>query len=272
MRLRRLIGDFIRERNPLDIEQIVIPIKGISSGFTSLRIAHLSDVHIPKSAFSPVEIANALKKHKPDVIFLTGDMVDGRLKFDGPAIALFISILQKIAPIYAVSGNHEQNNCEYCNIWKTMLKLRGVYFIDDKVAYFEKDGTTFVIVGIGDIDKEEIWKFDSSFISEIEVAADECYLLLHHKPNIWRSYYPTDVSVPDVVFSGHAHGGQVVIPYLNRGLLAPAQGLFPKYTSGLYQFSDGSYEVVSRGLASSTRPLRVNNRPHIPMVELVPCD
>lgn len=270
MKLIRLIGDFIRKRNPLDIEQVTILKEGIAASLTSLRVAHISDVHIPKCAFSPSEIASAIKRQKPDVIFLTGDMVDGRLKFDGPTIALFISLLMKIAPIYAVSGNHEKNNHEYYKIWKTMLELRGVYYIDDKVMRFKKDGVTFVVAGIGDIDKEDVWQFNSSFLTEIEIAPDECYFLLHHKPSIWRFYYPTTAPVPDVVFSGHAHGGQVVIPFINRGLLAPDQGLFPKYTSGLYQHSNGSKEVVSRGLASSTRPVRINNRPHMPIVELVP--
>jgi len=270
MNLRRLIGNFIRKRNPLDIEHITIPIKGISSNFTSLRVAHISDVHIPRSAFSPSEIANAVKKQNPDVIFLTGDMIDGKLEFDGPTAALLISFLIKIAPVYAVSGNHEQNNREYYKIWKTMLELRGVHFMDGKTIHFKKDGVNFIIAGMRDIDAKKVLNFDFSFLSEVEVADNECYLLLHHKPNRWRSYYPTDAPVPDVVFSGHVHGGQIGIPFTKRGLIAPDQGLFPKYTSGMYRYSDGSYEVVSRGLASATKPIRVNNKPHIPIVELVP--
>ena len=270
MKLRRLIGDYIRKRNPLDIEQIPIPIKGIDSSFTSLKIAHVSDVHIPKSAFLPSEIAKAVKNQNPDVIFLTGDMMDGKYKFDGPTIALLIILLMEIAPIYAISGNHERNNREYYKIWKTMLELRGVHFMDGKVTRFEKEGITFIIVGMRYVRSEKILEFDFSFLSEVEVSVNECYLLLHHKPNIWRSCFPNDAPIPDVIFSGHAHGGQVGVPIINRGLFAPSQGLFPKYTSGLYQYSDGSCEVVSRGLASSTRPVRINNNPHIPIVEIVP--
>ena len=272
MKLRRLIGDFIRKRNPLDIEHITIPIKDTTSSFTSLRVAHISDIHIPRAAFSPYEIADTLKKQNPDVVFLTGDMMDGRLKFDGSTIALFISLLMKVAPIYAVAGNHERNNCEYYKIWKTMLELRGVHFIDDKAIRFEKDGKTFVIAGMRDISLKEVLEVNFSFLNEVEIAENECYLLLHHKPNIWRSYYPGDAPVPSIVFSGHAHGGQIRIPFIDRGLIAPNQGLFPKYISGLYRYSEGSYEIVSRGLASPTKPVRINNKPHIPIVELVPKD
>jgi len=270
MRLRQFIGDFVRKRNPLDIEHITIPIENTSSNFTVLRIAHLSDMHIPRCAFSPREIAGAVAKQNPDVIFLTGDMMDGRSRFDGPKISLLMSLLVEIAPIYAISGNHEKNNCEYYKIWRTMLELRGVHFMDNKVTRFEKDGVTFVIIGMKDINLRNVLELDFSFLCKVEVTDNECYLLLHHKPNIWRSYYPADAPIPDVVFSGHAHGGQVRIPFTKRGLIAPDQGIFPKYTSGLYRYSDGSKEVVSRGLASSTKPVRVNNKPHIPIVELVP--
>jgi len=270
MKLIRLIGDFIRKRNPLHIEHITIPITGISSNLTSLKVAHVSDLHIPRAAFSPTEIADALKSQNPDVIFLTGDIVDGGLKFDGPTLALLIILLMEIAPVYAISGNHERRNRHHYKVWKTMLELRGVNYIDDKSARIEKDGIGFIIAGIRDISIEEILDFDSTFLSEIEVAHDECYLLLFHKPNIWRFCFPANAPIPNVVFSGHAHGGQIVIPHINRGLIAPDQGLFPKYISGLYQYSNNSYEVVSRGLASSTRPLRINNMPHIPIVELVP--
>jgi len=270
VKLRRLIRDFIRKRNPLDIEHITIPIKGISTCFTSLRIAHVSDVHIPRSAFSPSEIANALKKQNPDIIFLTGDVMDRRLKFDGPTVALLLRLLMEIAPIYAVSGNHERKNREYFKIWRTMLELRGVHFIDGKVTYFNKDDVTFIIVGVRDISSKKVSEVDFSFLNKVEVADDECYLLLHHKPNVWRSYYPVGAKKPNVAFSGHVHGGQVGIPLINRGLIAPGQGLFPKYSSGLYKHSSDKYEVVSRGLASATNPIRINNKPHIPIVDLVP--
>lgn len=268
MRLRRWVGDFIRKHNSLDVEQVSILIEGASSNFVSLKIAHVSDVHIPRSAFSAREIASAVSEQRPDVIFLTGDLMDGRTRFDGPKIALLISKLLKIAPVYAVSGNHERKNDKYYRILKTMLELRGVHFIDDKVMRFKKEGTTFVIAGIKDISSSEVDAADFKFLRDIEQGDDMCYLLLHHKPHLWRSYYPSDALIPDVVFSGHAHGGQVRIPFVKRGLIAPHQGLFPKYISGLYTYSDGSREVVSRGLASSTNPVRVNNKPHLPIITL----
>jgi len=267
--LRRIVGDFIRKRNPIDVEQMRIPIKKTPPGFKTLRIAHVSDTHLPRCDFSPREIAVAVEKQHPDVIFLTGDVMDGRSAFDGASIAVLIDLLIKIAPVYAVSGNHERKNPEYYPIWRTMLKLRGVHFMNDKVTRIKKDGMTFVIVGLRDISYALKEAPDLDFLNELKVAEDECYLLLHHRPKLWRTYYPKGAPIPEVVFSGHAHGGQIRLPLIKRGVIAPNQGLFPKYISGIYRYKDGSKEVISRGLASSTRPIRINNKPHIPLVELV---
>ena len=70
----------------------------------------------------------------------------------------------------------------------------------------------------------------------------------------------------DLVFSGHAHGGQVRLPFIG-GLYAPGQGLFPKYTRGIYKQNNTSM-VVSRGLGNSIFPIRVFNRPELVVVTL----
>ena len=267
MRFRRLIGDLIRKRNPLDIEHICIPID--VENFSSLKIAHVSDIHIPRPAFSPREIADAVKKQTPDIIFLTGDIMDGRLAFDGARISLLISLLLDIAPVFAVSGNHERGNNEYYRIWKTMLKLQGVHYLENDFCRLEKGGARFLILGVEDFSFRKIAEMDFSFLSDLVLFDQECLLMLHHKPYVWRGYFPADAPVPRVVFSGHAHGGQVGLPFFKRGLIAPHQGFFPKYVTGRYDYEDGSVEVVSRGLTSATRPIRINNKPHIPIVELV---
>ena len=69
-----------------------------------------------------------------------------------------------------------------------------------------------------------------------------------------------------MVFTGHAHGGQIRLPYIG-GLLSPQQGILPKYTTGIYE-SNNTKMVVSRGLGNSQFPLRVFNNPEIVVVDI----
>ena len=88
-------------------------------------------------------------------------------------------------------------------------------------------------------------------------------ILLSHRPELFETYVCCGV---DLVLCGHAHGGQFRLPF-RGGLVAPHQGLFPKYDSGLY--ADGKTNmVVSRGLGNSIIPFRFNNRPDVVLVEL----
>ena len=70
----------------------------------------------------------------------------------------------------------------------------------------------------------------------------------------------------DLVLSGHAHGGQFRLPFLG-GVIAPNQGLFPKYDAGIYT-ENGTTMIVSRGIGNSIIPVRINNPPEIVIIEL----
>ena len=88
-------------------------------------------------------------------------------------------------------------------------------------------------------------------------------MLLSHRPELFKVYVESGA---DLVLSGHAHGGQFRFPLVG-GLVAPNQGLFPKYDAGLY--SEGSTNmIVSRGIGNSILPFRFNNRPEVILIEL----
>jgi predicted MPP superfamily phosphohydrolase len=87
--------------------------------------------------------------------------------------------------------------------------------------------------------------------------------MLSHRPEVFNIYVEEKI---DIVFSGHAHGGQIRIPGIG-GVIAPGQGWFPEMTEGVFQ-KENTQLVLSRGLGNSEFPLRVFNLPELVVVTL----
>lgn len=95
---------------------------------------------------------------------------------------------------------------------------------------------------------------------------DNFTILLSHRPELFEAYKNRDI---DLVLAGHAHGGQFRTA-IGGGLIAPNQGLFPKYISGLHASKkDEMQMIISRGLGNSVIPLRINNRPELVVIRIL---
>ena len=94
-------------------------------------------------------------------------------------------------------------------------------------------------------------------------ASDGYTILLSHRPELFDTYVDSGV---DLVFSGHAHGGQFRLPFVG-GLVAPNQGFFPQYDAGQFD-EENTTMIVSRGVGNSIIPIRFNNRPEIVVAQL----
>ena len=112
-----------------------------------------------------------------------------------------------------------------------------------------------------------------SFISDSEIIKveldnakyneDKYSILLTHRPELFNTYVEREI---DLILVGHAHGGQIRIPFIG-GIVAPNQGFFPKYTSGIFE-ENKTAMVVSRGIGNSIFPFRINNRPELVVITL----
>jgi len=173
-----------------------------------------------------------------------------------------------IAPVYYVTGNHEARISEYGKL-KTALEITGVTVLENERTVLEKDGDTITLLGIDDPSfTADYLTGDSAAVvkntlDDLVTEGVGYTVLLSHRPELFDVYAESGVNL---VFSGHAHGGQIRLPFIG-GLAAPNQGLFPKYDAGLFTEGDTNM-VVSRGLGNSLFPFRVNNRPEIVVVQL----
>lgn len=246
---------------------VLVCSNGIPEAFDAYKIVQISDLHDAQIGENNEKLIAMTAETEPDCIVLTGDFVDSS-RFHPERSLSVAEALVKIAPVYYVSGNHEAilPDAEYQALTDG-LRAVGVCVLEDESAELTRGGQSIRLIGLTDIgfhpgtleEKKDALRTALSAL----LPEDEFSVTLAHRPELMDIY--TECGAP-LVLSGHAHGGQIRLPGIG-GLIAPGQGLFPKYTEGKYE-ENGTTLVVSRGVGNSVLPLRVNDRPQIVVVQL----
>ncbi len=230
--------------------------------------ALVSDLH----GSDPTEIIKILEDMKPDFILAPGDVfepLDGQHNEINEAGFEFLGACAEIAPTFFSPGNHEVGGIRsWSPKWWRMVKEKnydaesmkklaqtGVCFLDD--TFVLSHGMAFAGLGSGLINNGGKPKLE--FLTDFCSCQAPKILLCHH-PEYYKKYL-LDMDI-DLIVSGHAHGGQW--RFFGRGVFAPGQGLFPKYTSGVH----GNRLVISRGLKKGGTIPRIFNIPEIVKITL----
>lgn len=252
---------FCRWQNDgLMLTRYTAALPGLPEELEGLTLVQVSDLHSKEMGEGQETLLNTISQAKPDVILLTGDLVDGRQPELEPALELARGTAA-LAPTYYVTGNHETSLPR-----KTLeqiengLETAGVILLDNRMEELSlPGGGTIVLTGLSDDNLEDgtLERLSASW------PEDAVTVLLAHEPQYIENYAASGV---DLVFSGHAHGGQIRLPLVG-GLFAPGQGVLPKYTAGIYKLGE-TQMVVSRGIGGSLFPQRVWNRPEVVAVTL----
>lgn len=250
----------------LELNTYTISSRGLPDVFDGYRIAQVSDLHNAEFGDGNQRLLDMLREAEPDMIAITGDLIDSRKTNIAVALA-FAEEAVRIAPCYYVSGNHEAKVPEYREL-KAGLEAAGATVLDDARVEIEISGNSITIIGVNDPSfLADYLTSDAAVmdrkLSELSSEDAGFTILLSHRPELFDTYAAHEM---DLVLTGHAHGGQFRLPLIG-GLIAPNQGLFPKYDDGLY--SEGNTNmIVSRGLGNSIIPFRFNNRPEVVLIEL----
>ncbi|MCI1965254.1 MAG: metallophosphoesterase [Oscillospiraceae bacterium] len=243
-------------------EKIPVPFQGFV-------IVQVSDLHNAEFGHGQSKLLHAVKAASPNLIAVTGDLVDSR-HTDFQKAMEFIDGAVKIAPVYYVTGNHEARIDAYPEFEKKLVKA-GVVVLRNQSKRVERNGEYLRVLGLDEPDfiakgnaNKRVRLVDTTLKNTLS-DRNSYTILLAHRPELFDEYASNRI---DLVLSGHAHGGQVRLPFAG-GLVAPGQGLFPRYDGGVYE-SGQTQMVVSRGLGNSIAPVRVNNRPELAVITLQP--
>lgn len=237
--------------NHIKIDNDAVPA-ALSS---SLRILHLSDLHLENISITPEKLYHVLKDQPIDLIALTGDFLDRKRTI--PKLVPYLEVLQKLQPVYgtyAVFGNHDyvlrEDNFKKL---KDLLQAYGVKVMQNEHESMEVDGQILNIIGIDDFSTQR-----SNIEKSYDGLRDGCNLVLTHDPNIVLSMKNHHY---DYLLSGHFHGGQIHWPkpyhLVKMGKLARmnmVKGLHHHHGQPLY---------ISEGLGQTGLNIRIGSRPEI---------
>lgn len=242
----------------IDITYFEVTHADIPLQFEGMKILQISDLHNQTFGKGQQTLIEKIKAETPDIIVITGDIVDQK-KFDLQPVQDLVSSIVSVAPVYYVSGNHEAWSGRYEEVKSVLIKA-GVVVLENESVAIKRMDESIRLLGLQ----------DPAFNSEMSISVNEQVMegdftmVLSHRPEFMDEYVNSDY---DLVFCGHAHGGQFRLPFIG-GVIAPNQGLFPEYDAGVFHKSDTTM-ILSRGLGNSIIPVRLFNLPEIVVVTLV---
>lgn len=249
----------------LETTRYVLRSAKLPKEFDGFRIAQISDCHSDSVPGLVTEIEN----EAPDIIVSTGDLVhDDGSRASGVRLC---GRLIKIAPVYAVNGNHDVWRSDY-NEFETELTALGVKTLHNERIRLTKNGAEIGLAGIDDP-----FSLDGrTAVNNVKKSADRLSpysgfdILLFHRANMLDMLKGLGF---DLIISGHMHGGQFRLPVLG-GVVAPKSSwsggksaFFPKYFAGHYKYADTDM-IVSRGLGNPMLIPRIFNRPELVTITL----
>ncbi|HML47110.1 MAG TPA: metallophosphoesterase [Clostridia bacterium] len=256
------------QNGPIDAEEISVPIQGLHRDLQGFRMAALSDLHLQEAYPRGPELIEKLAGAGPDLICILGDIVDTRTPSLKPLIPL-LEAMPRIAPTVAVLGNNDYRSALLIPL-RAAYAAAGVLLLEDEARTFHRSQGAVRILGVQDPVGIAYGKHverpsgtpGTQPLGEMTQDPIPTVLLVHQSQEA-LSYRHQNIAL---ALGGHAHGGQFRFPLVGP-IYAPGQGFRPQYTSGLYRL-DGIDLVVSRGLGNHGVPIRLWNRPHLPMVTI----
>ena len=256
------------ENNKLDITKYELNSKDIVN---PVKMVQLSDLHSKPAK----NVLNTVKELTPDIIFITGDYINDHEKNKEKMLS-YGKELVKTAPVFYITGNHERR---LENFDELMSKLKGIGFtvLLDETDDIIINGNKINILGLDETQagfddykarKNGTFKYKDESLLFKELSEKSGYkVVLSHYPENFMAVSENDYSQYDfdIQLSGHAHGGQFILPLIGP-VFSPGQGIMPKYAKG--SFGERPKLIISRGIGNAEFPFRLFNHPEINVIDI----
>ena len=250
----------------LIIKEYLIKNENIPESFYGTKIVHLSDIHYGRITKENEikNIENKIKKIKPDIVIISGDLLDKDISYSTKDIEDIINFLNNIDAKfgkYIISGEHDILKNEYKDI---LDKIDFVNLDDSYQILYNNKKEAIMITGISTISNNVNLedKLEKLEVSDNQTDDVKYSILVVHEPDIvddinYENY--------DLILAGHSHNGQVILPLFGQ-LFIPKNA--KKYYDEYYKLDDTDF-YISSGIGTSSNNLRLNNKPSFNLYRLV---
>ena len=245
-------------RKGATIMKTTVPIKGLNKDLSGMTIAQVSDLHIGPTIKKGYveEVVEQVNRLNPDIIAITGDLVDGSVGYLSKHVEPIKDLHANIGK-YFVTGNHEY----YSGVdqWLDKTDQYGLTNLIDSHEIITKGSGSITLGGVTDYRSSSIKPEHKSDPEKAFYGAPENTpkILLAHQP--WSIFDAHKIGA-DLQLSGHTHGGQFW-PFVYAVRMANP------YTSGLHDH-DGTWIYVNRGTGYWGPPMRLGVESEITLVKL----
>lgn len=250
-------------------------IRGRRGTDRNVSILQVSDLHGKSFRHSRRPLARELLGLSPDIVVLTGDILDEHSATLDSTRDLLAALPR--APAFFVPGNHDPA-CPLYPQFTGLLESSGVRVLVNRTQMEAVGGLQVRVVGLDDPLRG---RPDLSLISSGEApgSSGPVTLVAAHSPTLGRDNLDVgsgETSLltlgadrgAELILCGHTHGGQVRLPWIGA-LYVPGQGLFPRLVSGPYA-SKGTWMYITSGIGTSHLPLRFLCPPEVALINWRP--
>ncbi len=258
------------------VKKLKLILPNLPVSFDGFKIVQISDLHTGSFLNSKplTRVVNIINEQKADIVFFTGDLVNGKHQ----EVLAYIDILGRIEAkfgVFSIFGNHDygdhtnwqnmeakQNNIQKL---KEVHKKLGWDLLWDEHRTIKKNEEHITVIGVQNCRSRGLISYGSLKKATENINYSSVNILLSHDPSLWKKEVIKDYPNIDLTFSGHTHGMQFGIDIM--GIKWSPVQYFYKEWAGLYQ-KNNQYLYTNSGLGFIGYHGRVGILPEITVIEL----
>ena len=262
---------FFIEPKLITVKEYKIALNSWPDNFNGFKIVHISDLHYGRVFFFFFleKLIDSINEQEPDIVVLTGDLIDKDTNMTtsmANKISKFLNKIEASSGKYAINGNNDLNFDEWTNI------ISGGGFKDLNNTYdtIYKDGYDYIFIAGASTIKDKVSTNDKlktaiDYLNSFESGGPIYKILLLHEPD---AIDDLSVNPFDLILAGHSHAGQVKLPFIGAVILPEGA---QKYYDSHYKIKNADL-YVSNGLGVSNYNFRLFNTPSYSVYRLVKTD